>query len=269
MIKFTYMKHGGINVAGIKTVQSVDRAIMILKCFSEKKKELKLSEIAEEVSLNKSTTHGIVSTLKHHQLLDQNPDSQKYKLGLFLMQLGDLVADSMDVIKIAHPFIVKISEQIDETVHLASLDKLEVVYIQKEEPFQAMRVSTYVGARNPAHCTAVGKVLLAYMGEEQLSLILPQILDRYTPYTINLKTELLREFQLIRARGYSIDNEELLEGVTCVAAPIFDNSGVARYSISITGPSFRMNAGKIDSGIALVQKAAIEISNKLGYIGNK
>lgn len=246
-------------------VQSIDRAIQILNCFSEKRPELKLTEIAEELDLNKSTVHGIINTLKYHGLIDQDEESQKYRLGVTLMKLGDLASSSIDIIKFTRPYLVDICNQIEETVHLGTLDNLEVVYIDKIESTQSMRIASSRGTRNPAYCTGIGKSMLAYLDEKALEKLLKQDLVKYTDNTITDKDELLKELAKVRKAGYAFDNEENNIGLFCIAVPIFDHLGNANYAISVSGPSVRMTEEKIQLTKTLLEKACKEISHNIGY----
>ena len=246
-------------------VQSIDRAVMILKCFSERNRELSLAEIADRLDLNKSTLHGIISTLKHHNLMDQDERTQKYRLGLGLMELGAIVSNSMDVNEIAEPFLNDLCNRLDETVHMCLLDDKDVVYIGKKESNQSIRIITKIGARIPAYCTGVGKAILANLDEPEVDKHLPDKMIKSAPKTITDKVELKKEFAKIRERGYSTDDEEYTPGLSCVAAPIFDRSGRVRYAISTSGPSVRMTPEKVQEAIRLVTEAAMDISRKLGY----
>ena len=246
-------------------VQAIDRAVMILRLFSDERRELKLTDSAEELDLNKSTVHGIISTLKYHGLIDQNEDTQKYRLGLYLMELGDRVSHSLDIIEISSPIIKDLCSQVEETVHLGTLDGDEVVYIDKKESNQSMRIFSAIGARNPAHCTGVGKAMLAYRDMDKLEELLPDELVKLTPHTITDKKELIKELSQIREQGYALDNEENTVGLTCVAAPIFDKNGEAKYAISISGPTIRMNYKQIEKAKELVMDSTRRISRQLGY----
>ncbi|MGE5677775.1 MAG: IclR family transcriptional regulator [Pseudomonadota bacterium] len=248
-----------------KRIQAIDRAVMILKCFSEKRRELKLSDIADELGLNKSTVHGIISTLKYHGLIDQNEENQKYRLGLYILELGDIVSSSMDIREIASPVIRDLCSKADETVHLGALDNMDVVYIDKQESNQSMRIFTTIGTRNPAYCTGIGKAMLAYVDKEILIEQLPDRLEKFTDNTITDKSELLKELEAIRENGYAMDKEERIEGLTCVAASVFDQKGNAKYAISVSGPTIRMSKEKIEETIKLVKEATKEISYRLGY----
>lgn len=248
-------------------VQAIDRAIMVLDCFTERKPQLRLSEITEILDINKSTLHGIISTLKYHGLIDQDDLTQEYRLGLKHIEYGQRVLDSMNISRIAKPIIERVCDELEETVHIGTLDDEEVVYIEKKESQQSMRIFTTIGARNPAHTTGVGKAMMAYLDEEELSNILPEVLVKLTPKTITDRNQLKLELSQIRLRGFAYDNEENNLGLSCVAAPIFDYTGKAVYGISVSGPTMRMNSDKITRASRIVKEAADEISRKLGYRG--
>lgn len=246
-------------------VQSVDRAISILKCFNERKRELKLSEIAEELGLNKSTVHGIINTLKLHGLIDQDEKTQKYRLGLYLIELGELVINSLDVRAIGYPVIEEICQTVGETVHVCVLDCMDVVYVDKKECDNSIRISTRIGARNPAYCTADGKVMISYLDKSKQMRIVPDDIPKFTPNTITDKMDFIKRLDKIKENGYAIDNEEYVIGLVCVAAPVLDHSGVPKYGISVTGPAIRMTEEKITETIKILKDAAHQISYRIGY----
>ncbi len=246
-------------------VQSVDRAISILKCFNERKRELKLSEISDELGLNKSTVHGIINTLKKHGLIEQDENTQKYKLGLYLIGLGELVVNSIDVRAIGYPIIEEVCRTLEETVHAVVLDCTDVVYIDKKECDNSVRISTKIGSRNPAYCTADGKVMLAYLDLKKQTIIIPDDIPKFTKNTITNKDDIIEGLAVIKERGYAIDNEEYETGLVCVAAPVFDHSGAVKYAISVTGPSLRMTQEKISESIKVLKDAAYKISYEIGY----
>ncbi|HHV46395.1 MAG TPA: IclR family transcriptional regulator [Tissierellia bacterium] len=246
-------------------MQSVDRAIQILKLFSEDRKEMKLTEIANELDLNKSTVYGILSTLKYHGLIDQDEKTQKYRLGLYLMRLGNLVANSIDVINIAHPIIEEVSHRLNETVHLSKLDRLEIVYLDKVESNQSIRISTAIGTRKLAYCTGMGKVLLAFSDLNEVEKSLPDKLQAFTPNTVIDKKVLLEELRNIKKIGYAIDREESEIGLMCIAAPIFDYNGEVKYALSVSGPTPRITEERLEKIINIAKDTARKISYKLGY----
>ena len=249
-------------------IQTIDRTIKILNCFSEYQPERKLSEISEEIGLNKSTAHGILNTLKYHGLISQDLESHKYRLGLRLMELGSRAANSLNVIHIAGPIIREICNEVEETVHLGTLNGKEMVYIDKIESWQSMRIASSVGARLPAYSTGMGKAIMAFLNHEDLMKAIPDVFKPFTPYTITNMDEFLKELETIRKNGYAIDNEENSIGLKCVAAPIFNHEGKVKYSISVSGPGVRMSDGKMDKIILLIKKACSDISERIGYSGD-
>lgn len=250
----------------ITRVQSIDRAVAILDCFSEEKKELKLSEISERLGLNKSTVHGIISTLKYHGFISQDEETQKYKLGIRFVQFGDLVINSMNIRNAAVPVIDAVCEKIEETVHVAMLDGLDVVWIEKRECTKSIKTSTKIGARLPAYTTADGKIIICYQNKDKIKNYLPKRIPQYTNNTITNKGEFIKKLEEMKKNGYAIDNEEYVEGLKCVAAPIFDHDGKVRFSLSTTGPAFRMNEERIKELIVIIKEAANEISHRIGYM---
>lgn len=248
-----------------KSVQSVARAIEILKCFTLEKRELKLADIAMLTGLNKSTAHGIIATLKQHGLIDQNSETLRYRLGLGVLALGETVLDSMNILDIAAPLLERLSNQVGETVMLGILDGHDVVYIYKHETSQSMRIVTAVGARNPAYCTSLGKAMLAYLNPEQLQRHLPKTLTPKTTASIQSKTLLMEQLADIRINGYAYENGEAIEGLSCVGAPIFNNQGLITYAISVAAPTQRFDSLKASQVRVQLQNIASEISTALGY----
>lgn len=249
----------------INRVQSIDRAVAILECFNEEKKELKLSEISEKLGLNKSTVHGIITTLKYHGFILQNEETQKYKLGIRFIEFGDLVINSLSIRNAALSVIDEVCDKIEETVHVGMLDGADVVWIEKKECTKSIKTSTKIGARLPAYTTADGKMILCYIDKEKVKNYLPKKIPQYTKNTITNKLEFFKKLEEIKENGYNIDNEEFVEGIKCVAAPIFDHEGKVRFSLSTTGPAFRMTDERIKDLVIIIKEAANEISRRIGY----
>ncbi|MGP6139874.1 MULTISPECIES: IclR family transcriptional regulator [unclassified Jeotgalibaca] len=246
-------------------IQSIDRAVQVLNCFTERNPEWRLTEIAEQLHVGKSTAHGIVNTLKWNGLLNQDEETQKYRLGLKLMEMGELVKKSIDVTEVAGPFIDDLCDLVEETVHLGTLVDSEVMYVDKRETQQSIRITTTIGSRIPAQNTGIGKCLLAFSSQSVLE-NLPDEFETFTPHSIATKAELLEELERIRQNGYGHDKEEYAKGLYCVAAPIFDYTGNVHYAVSVSGPTFRMTPGKIKMVTKLVLRTAQQISEKMGYI---
>jgi DNA-binding IclR family transcriptional regulator len=253
-------------MAAAGKVQSIERAIKIINCFSERTPELKLTEIADMLDLNKSTIHGIINTLKDGGLIDQNEENQKYRLGLNLVHYAAQVLKSLDIRRVAEPVIRQLCDEVNETVHLGVLDGKEIVYIDKMESNQSIRIFTSIGTRYHAYCTAIGKSILSDYSNEAIERLLPDVLPQYTKTTKTSKAAILAEIDEVRHTGYALDLEENVEGLKCVGAPIYNHEGHVKYSISVSGPIQRMTDEKTAMIIERVKIAAQEISKKIGYI---
>ncbi len=246
-------------------VQSIERAIQILNCFDSNNPELSLNAIAAELHLNKSTVHGILNTLKHYDIVEQDEERGKYRLGMHLMTLGNRLLDRLEIRKVASPVIQELSEQVGETIHLVLLNGTDVVYIDKCTANRSFQVFTSIGMRFPAYVTGVGKTLLADKSDEELMEIIPPVLEKITVNSIGTREELLRHLSEVREKGYACDKEENEIGLNCVAAPVYDYSGKAIAAISVAGPSARLTDERIASLAGVVRKAADIISQRLGY----
>ncbi len=250
----------------VSRIQSVARALAMIDTLAEAKKELPLAEIAARQGLPKSTVHGLLSTLKDFGYIEQSTFTGKYKLGLRLFELGSSVAQGWEVRTVAAPYIQRVLSAVQETVHLAILDGHEVVYIDKRESSQSLRIVSQIGMRLPAHCTGVGKVLLAYLpAEQRRQLIAGCSLTRFTRHTLTDPATLEVELAKVRSQGYAIDNEEVMDSLRCAAAPIYDQRGEVIAALSISGPVVRLQGRFFEAAVERVVQAAAEISVALGY----
>lgn len=247
-------------------IQSVARALTILDILAEAHGELPLNEIASRLGLPKSTVHGLISTLKDFGYLEQSNFTGKYRLGLRLFEMGSIVSQGWEVRGVAAPYIQKLLEELGETVHLVILDKFEVLYIDKRETGESLRIHTQVGMRLPTHCTGVGKVLMAHLSfEERQEIIEKKGLLKFTRNTITDPVLLENELAKVRMQGFAIDNEEIMDSLRCVAAPIRDQTGRVISAISVSGPVSRIKGIGFDKAIRRVTETAEEISASLGF----
>jgi IclR family transcriptional regulator, KDG regulon repressor len=247
-------------------LSSVANAMRLTKAFSEAEYEMGISALAARLGLAKSTVHRLATTLVEYDMLEQNRETGKYRLGLALFELGTLVRRKMDAASASHTEITALAESTGETVQLALLDHLSVLYIRIRESKQAVRMSSSLGSRAPAHCTSVGKALLAHQPAELVAQVVENGLKRYTMNTITDPAVLKEELASVRARGYAVDDEEIEVGLRCVAAPIRDHSGHVVAAISVAAPVQRMTKKNIQSTIPGVVAAAEAISRRLGYM---
>ena len=191
------------------TVQSVDRALSILELLSNHPKGLGLIAISKELNLPKNTAHRLVHSLISREFVYQNTENESYNLSLKVAKLAFGVMENIDIRKSARPFIEERSTKVNEIVHLCILDGHEVVYIDKVERNRTLRMYSQIGKRALLHCTGVGKMILSGLQDREINDIIDQNgLPRFTENTITSKEALSNEIQLIRSRGYSLDNEE-------------------------------------------------------------
>jgi len=219
-------------------IQSVERAIWILKCF-ETKSELSLSEISRTLKLHKSTTYGLVSTLEAYKLLEQDQQTGAYHLGIDLFRLGNKV--NIDLRSIVSPYLDKLVVACGETVNFVIQEEDCIVYMDKRESPHSMRIATSLGQREPLYRTAAGKAILSSMPADAVKEILNRTkFERMTSNTLLSVCEVQKQLAEIRLNGFAVDREEMEYGLVCIGVAIRDHTGGPVGAISISGPSSRM-----------------------------
>jgi PcaR/PcaU/PobR family beta-ketoadipate pathway transcriptional regulator len=251
-------------------IEALARGLEILSLFSAERPSLSLSQIVELLQLNKSTAFRVLSTLEAMQYLEQDPATRQYRPGLKVLQLGFTAINTLEIRQIARPYLEKLSLEVGETVSLAALDGFRTIYMDRIRNQSIVGVVLGVGSSLPAHCTALGKVLLAGLSLKDLNrLLAANELKTYTPKTLKTKKSLLAELGEIRRQGYALDNEELASGLRAVAAPIRDNSTRIVAAANVTGTTLHITDERIRDEIlpALIDTTG-QISNVLGYMPN-
>ncbi|MEX2547960.1 MAG: IclR family transcriptional regulator [Chloroflexota bacterium] len=245
--------------------QVVDRVIDILEAFEWLGPQLGVSELSRALNLKKATTHRLLASLRRRDIVAQDPATRRYHLGMHLWQLGMLALNQVDWIDRARPYLRQLRDDTGETTHLAILDEGQVLYIDKAESEHSLRMPSQVGRRLPAHCTGVGKALLAYLSPAALADVIDRHgLPAFTPATITERHLLVTELARIRERGYAVDDEEIEPGLRCIAAAVRGHSGDVTAAISIAGPSSRIQHDNLDRHADSVVVAARQISSALG-----
>ena len=248
------------------TVQSVERAILILKSFSQEKPERGVNELSRELGLHKSTVSRLMITLERGGLLSRNPETERYRLGVDLIGMAAQVVSYMDVRQVARPFLRQLAETCQETVNLAVLDAGQIINLEQfVPPARQVKNIGWVGRRMCPHCTAAGKVLLAHLSQDELDQILQAGLERFTAHTITDPHELRQELTRVRKQGYAVSQEELEEGLNVVAAPIYDYTGQVTASVTVAGPAYRVTPELFPQLAARLADATAKISERLGY----
>lgn len=237
----------------------------ILACFSTVHRHLSLAQIAAMSGFPRPTAHRMLSAMKEIGFIEQDVRTGSYGLGIRLFELGNLALANMDLLREAKPFIDKLCKVSGESAHLGVFNGFEVVVVEREEPSARQSGGTRPSEASPAHCTGVGKALLAFQRPEVVEQVIDAGLKAYTKTTISSASELRKELAAIRKRGYAIDNAEHQVWVRCLAAPIRNSSGNVFASVSVTGPADRMTDSKIASLAPLVVQTADAISRQIGY----
>lgn len=250
-----------------RSVQSVERTFSILELLGNSDYHLGISELAEMSQLPLATVHRLLATLVHLGYVEQNPETNKYTLGVRILQLRGAAIGHLTLGVHAMPVMKALVSRVNETVHLAMLNEGEVVYIERVEGLQTQGMYTRIGKRAPAHCTALGKVMLAYLPQHLWyeHVVKKHGLKRFSPTTITTEAALMDELSRIRAQGYAVDNGETGEVVRCVAAPIYDYTGAVVAAVSISGPQAQVTVSRIPELSSGVLWASQVISQKLGY----
>lgn len=246
-------------------LSSVANSIRLLKAFTDEEFELGVSSLAKRLGLAKSTVHRLASTLIKDDMLEQDKETGKYRLGLALFELGARVRRKMNVFNEAQFALKDLVEKTEETAHLTVLDHASVMFLYKFESRQAIRMKSILGARVPAHCSADGKAILAYQTKERIESIAINGLAAQTTKTITTVEQLMVDLAQVRARGYALDDEETEVGLRAIAAPIRDHTGEVVAAISIAGPIQRMTKKVVLSHAPKVVAAAEAISARLGH----
>jgi len=248
--------------AVLQPVESVRRALRILRCFNIEADELGVSDIARKLGMHKSTVHRLLTTLEMEGFVHQ-VEGGRYALGWKLFELGEAVRGLQSTREVILRHLESLVGLTSETAHLAVFDDGDVLYVEKVESERPLRMPSSVGKRVPAHCTALGKVFLSGLSDTALWTQIYSPLSRFTPHTITDPDELRTEVTKVRDRGYAIDHEEIEEGLMCVAAPIVDDRNVICAAVSIAGPVTRVGR-QTDDIISAVLDTCSQLSAALG-----
>ncbi|WP_117191613.1 IclR family transcriptional regulator [Rhizobium terrae] len=246
-------------------LSSVSMAIRILKAFSGDEAEIGISELAKRLDLAKSTVHRLVATLAAEDLLDKNPETGRYRLGLGLFGLGSLVRHRMDLSTEARTFMIDLRRDTDETVLLAVPAGPEIMYIRTQHSRQTVRMGAEIGMRVPYYCTAAGRAILAFQPESRIAAITAAPMLPRTPKTVTDPEKLCRLLANVRRLGYALEDEESELGIRAVGAPIHDARSDVVGAIAIAGPVQRLSLKNLNALVEPLQHAARQISLRLGY----
>ena len=250
-------------------IKVVVKAAAVIDLLAESDQPMSLTALSKHLGIARSTLHGILATLISVGYVCKEDESGDYRLGLHLFEIGNKISQKIDERKIAKPYMRALSEKTGETVHLAVLQDGEVLYINKQESNNSIRIITESGLKLPAHCTGVGKALLSGLSNEQIRHIAAKKgLAKYTETTITDIDILLQEIKKIQKQGYASDQQEFMVGLRCVAIPVRNMKGKVVCAISISGPVSRMSGDLFEMKKRYLIKTAYAISKELGFGGD-
>ena len=247
-------------------LSSVANSIRVLTSFSGEEDELGITTLATRLRLAKSTVHRLATTLTSAGFLEQNADTGKYRLGVALFELGALVRRRMDVANEARPKLRELLEKTGETVQLGIVDQFSVLYVYEMESRHAIRMAAAVGGRAPLHCTAVGKVLLAFQPADYVKRVLERGLTANTSRTPTRREAVLEMLDEVRQREYAIDDEESETGLRAIAAPVRNHTGAVIAALGVAAPVQRMSKKTMHTCVPSVIDTANAVSARLGYL---
>ncbi len=251
---------------GTYKVQALDRAFSILDLLSESDTPLGLAQVAASLQLHKSTAHRFLMVLEKHRMVERTA-SGKFRLGLRLFDFGNRAIEQNDLRNHAQPHLRRLVAETEETAHLCILEAVHVIYIDKIEPARSVRMTTRIGASSPVHCTSVGKAILAFLPEERIAEVLNHVhLERFTHRTLVTVEALRLEIEKTHRRGYAVDDEELEEGLRCIAVPVLDAQRRPVAAVSVSGPSFRVTAQRLPSITNQLLRCVRGISVDMGFV---
>ncbi|HYR47931.1 MAG TPA: IclR family transcriptional regulator, partial [Candidatus Polarisedimenticolia bacterium] len=247
-------------------IRSVDRAVAILDLLAQDGWRAG-AEVARELGVHRSTALRLLGTLERHALVERDPRTAKYRLGRRLPQLARVVSGELDLRHVARPVCEALAASSGETVTLDVLDGDEIVPIEQSTGSTAFVSVNWLGRRTPVHCTASGKVILAFAADPLRQRVLARPLVPMTPRSISDVAELEKQLAAAREGGFARTFEELEVGLDAIAAPVFSTDGEVVAAIDVSGPAHRLQAGGGPDLVGLTREAASDLSRRLGYRG--
>ena len=246
-------------------LKSLVKVARVMDCFSTVDRSLSLAEIGQRTGFPKSTAHRLLASMREIGLVDQDRERDRYRLGLRLFELGNIVLSNMELHREARPFVDALSRISGHVVHLAVFDGLQAVVIHRTDPTPEGTPLTVI-ENAPVHCTSVGKAILAFQPQTIVDRVIACGLKRFTENTIVEAAALARELERVNARGYAVDEGEHQPGLRCVGAPIRDQTGRTFAGISISGPSRKLQPSDVKHLAQVVMHHANSISSQLGFV---
>jgi len=248
-------------------LSSLDKVFTVIETVvAHQGSGLNFAAVVAETGLPKSTVHRILKYLTGVGYLSFGADTKMYHGTLKLVGLGAEVMANFDLRKHIHPQLLKLHQESEHTCNMGVKNGNEGIFVDKIESRDfGIKLFSEVGKSFPLHCTAMGKVLLAYANMQEIDQILSRPLPAYTDKTITDQKVLVKELEKVKAGGYAVDWEEITRGIMCVAAPIFGVAGKLACAISVAFPSYIYTDRGIDTEIEAIKRHAEAISGSFNH----
>jgi DNA-binding IclR family transcriptional regulator len=248
-----------------RRVRAVEHAIDVLDAIAASGRAIGVSDIARRTGLSKAAVHHLLATLEARRFVMREPSSALYRLSWALYELGTNVVRGVDLLRVARPYLDRLAEQTGESVLLGILDEDAVLYLDRGDAPNGLRMSANAGRRSPLHATASGKVLLAFVGDPELfNRVISQPLPRLTRTTITDPSVLRQEIAQVRQNGYATCWQEREVGLCSLAVSLRDYTGAAVGSLAVAGPATRLTTRTLQAHLLPLQAAAHQIETQIG-----
>ena len=245
-------------------VSSVDRALELLIILGKSSRDMGVTELAKALGVHKSTTHSLLQTMVARGFIQQI-ESGRYTLGIKLLELGEICAERLDIRTAARPIMTELADETGKIILLAVLSRDELIIIDKAEPQHPFLIIPKFDFSLAVHSTAVGKVLLAFANDDIVNSVLLRDFAQYTPYTLTDNKDIRTELLQVRENAYALGCDETIEGLTCVAVPIYDATNRVIAALSVSSASSLMVPIEYNTIIASLKSKAATISQRLGH----
>lgn len=267
MLKPDVRRPSGARVPDGYIIESLVRGLSVLRAFTEDSPSLSVTELAQKIGVTKTTIVRILTTLQVLGYVRLEPTTRRYHLSWRVLDLGYSALENSGLVQRARPFLEDLSVATGETVNLSVLDGTDIVYVDRVATKQILSISLHIGSRLPAYCTSMGKAILGHLpGAEARAVISASVLAPRARNTITTEESLLADLALARAVGYALNDEELVDGLRSVAAPVRDRTGRAIAAVNLSVPAARCSCDELRSRFApTVAETADRISAMIGY----
>ena len=246
-------------------VQSLSRAFSILRFIAQNSQGVRLSDIADTVSLPSSTVHRLLTSLEAEQFIRFDSASGHWYIGVDAFTIGNAFVQSSNVLQFSPPHLRHLVSKFAETASIYMENEGEVVCMGQAESHHMMRAITRVGGRVKMHCTGSGKAMLAFWDEKEVEQVISRHgMSSFTEKTISTKERFYKELKKVKKQGYAIDDEEVALGVRCIAVPIFDHQQRSIAALSISGPLSRISNNRVIEVSSEMKHVAIALSHEIG-----